>query len=250
MIKLINLNIWWGRLSDKLLDFIKKKNNKIDIFCFQEVFRWGYNKYHEDMENIDNIDPYILEKIRDILSEYNYIFCSYHEWIYGTIIFVKKNLEIIEDWHVNIYENKEFPNPLNKDLDHTRTMQWIRIKYKNKNYLIMNLHWHWTWKNKLDTKERIEQSQNILNFTEKSKVAKVICWDFNLLPNTKSIQMLWIKFENLISKNQILWTRTSYYKKSEKYADYIFTSKKIEDIEFSVLTEEVSDHAILQLEFI
>ena len=53
---------------------------------------------------------------------------------------------------------------------------------------------------------------------------------------------------NLIHEYNINSTRTSFYTKPEKYADYIFTSKDLLIKNFEVLPEEVSDHAALLLE--
>jgi len=69
------------------------------------------------------------------------------------------------------------------------------------------------------------------------------------LPDTKSLQM----FEeagltDLIKKHNIKSTRTSFYKKPERHADYIFLSTGIKEKDFKVLPEEVSDHSPLFLE--
>ena len=54
---------------------------------------------------------------------------------------------------------------------------------------------------------------------------------------------------NLIDQHNIISTRTSYYPKEEKFADYVFTSHEIKVNHFSVLKEEVSDHAPLLIDF-
>jgi endonuclease/exonuclease/phosphatase (EEP) superfamily protein YafD len=54
---------------------------------------------------------------------------------------------------------------------------------------------------------------------------------------------------NLIKKYDIKSTRTSFYKKPEKHADYIFVSDDIFVETFQVLSEEVSDHAALLVKF-
>ena len=35
--RLITLNIWCGKLSGELIDFVKSKSTTTDVFCFQEV---------------------------------------------------------------------------------------------------------------------------------------------------------------------------------------------------------------------
>ena len=78
----------------------------------------------------------------------------------------------------------------------------------------------------------------------------VMSGDFNLLPDTQSIKKLEdFGLRNLIKEHNITSTRTSLYPKAEKFADYTLTSKKIIIEDFKVLTDEVSDHSPLYLEF-
>lgn len=52
---------------------------------------------------------------------------------------------------------------------------------------------------------------------------------------------------NLIREYGITSTRTSFYQKPEKHADYVFVSEGISVKAFTVLPDEVSDHAPLLL---
>lgn len=78
---------------------------------------------------------------------------------------------------------------------------------------------------------------------------KILCGDFNLRPDTESMNIIEQGMNNLIKINNISSTRTRYYKKEEKFADYILTSPDIVVNEFAVLSDEVSDHAPLYLDF-
>ncbi len=76
-----------------------------------------------------------------------------------------------------------------------------------------------------------------------------MCGDFNLLPDTQSIQILEdTGLRNLIKETGVTSTRTSHYTKPEKFADYAFVSKNLNIKEFKVLPDEVSDHSPLCLE--
>jgi endonuclease/exonuclease/phosphatase family metal-dependent hydrolase len=118
----------------------------------------------------------------------------------------------------------------------------------------INFHGLWTDKKegrgKQDIEERLEQSENILKFTSKLSNPYILCGDFNLLPDTESIK----KFEraglkNLIREYNITSTRTSYYTRPEKHADYAFVSDGIEVKDFKILPDKISDHAPMSLEF-
>ena len=80
-------------------------------------------------------------------------------------------------------------------------------------------------------------------------VPKVLCGDLNLRPDTESVKILEKGMNNLIQTHKVNSTRTSYYPKPEKFADYIFTSPEITVKAFEVLKDEVSDHSPLLLDF-
>lgn len=78
---------------------------------------------------------------------------------------------------------------------------------------------------------------------------KILCGDFNLRPDTESIQILEKGMNNLILLHRINSTRTNLYTKEEKFSDYIFISYDIKTLSFEIYNEIVSDHAPLSLIF-
>jgi endonuclease/exonuclease/phosphatase family metal-dependent hydrolase len=116
-------------------------------------------------------------------------------------------------------------------------------------YSILNVHGLWTGQGKRDTQERIYQSQRIRHFMDTINTPKILCGDFNLRPDTESMHIIEQGMINLITLNKVRSTRTRFYKKEEKYADYILTSPEITVNQFTVLNDEVSDHAPLYLDF-
>jgi endonuclease/exonuclease/phosphatase family metal-dependent hydrolase len=82
-----------------------------------------------------------------------------------------------------------------------------------------------------------------------TKGKKILCGDFNLLPNTESIAMLEKGMKNLVKEYGITSTRSHHYTKEHKFADYIIVSTDIKVANFEVLQEPVSDHLPLLLEF-
>jgi endonuclease/exonuclease/phosphatase family metal-dependent hydrolase len=55
--------------------------------------------------------------------------------------------------------------------------------------------------------------------------------------------------ENLIQEYNIQDTRTKYYKKPERFADYVFTSSDLSVNHFHLFDDVVSDHAPLFCDF-
>jgi endonuclease/exonuclease/phosphatase family metal-dependent hydrolase len=116
-------------------------------------------------------------------------------------------------------------------------------------FIIGNVHGLWQGSIKTDTEAKIEQSKNIIDLVEMVKGRKIICGDFNMLPDTKSIQILGDKYRDLIKEHNVKNTRSSLYVKDLRYSDYIFTDRDIKIKDFSVANQEISDHLPLCLEF-
>lgn len=246
--KIITLNTWGGRIHEPLLNFFFK-NKDADIFCLQEIFH-DLDKEVQTSDYIFEEDArhQLFKEISKTIPEHAGYFCPVIDKAYGIAIFVKNNIEVIGSGEDYIYKNENY-NPDSETSDHNRKLQWIEIKTNEKKYLIINIHGHWTGQFKGDTVERIEQSNKILETANKFKDHhRIICGDFNLRPDTKSIQMFEENFENLITKYKINSTRTELYKKQELFADYIFLSKDLSEKEFRVLPDVVSDHSPLYLE--
>jgi len=247
--KLITLNTWSGKLDKPLKSFIKNHSDKIDIFCFQEIFNCDDNIGQQYLTNMKDQNTNLHNNISAILNKYNGLFCPVFGEIFGIAAFVRKSIDIIDFGDITIFENESFSFWDDTGEDHTRKAQWLKLKSTNGEFMVVNVHGHWTGKGKSDDDDRIKQSEKIVNFLDMISLPKIVCGDFNLLLNTKSIAMIDAKLKNLIKEHKILSTRTSLYKKEERHADYVFVSPDIKVNSFEVLPDEVSDHSPLFLDF-
>jgi endonuclease/exonuclease/phosphatase family metal-dependent hydrolase len=231
----------WPR-SRPLLEFIKA-HREIDIFCFQEV-------YHNASEKICDEDRKvcltIFSEIQDLLPHHEGFFKPVVNDIYGVGVFASRKIDILGEGEIQIHEN---PNYHGIGPTHSRNLQWVECRTDDKLYSIFNVHGLWNGQGKTDSPERIAQSQRIKDFLDTINTPKILCGDFNLRPDTQSIKILEKGMRNLIKLHDIQSTRTSFYPKEEKFADYIFTSEDITVNSFDVLKHEVSDHAPLFLDF-
>ena len=125
----------------------------------------------------------------------------------------------------------------------------VAMAIEIEDYSVLNIHGLWQGSIKKDTEAKLEQSQKILDLAQKTKCKKIVIGDFNLLPDTKSIQMLADTYENLIQKYGIKTTRSVLYLKELRDSDYAFTDKQITVNDFSVPNIEVSDHLPLVVDF-
>jgi endonuclease/exonuclease/phosphatase family metal-dependent hydrolase len=108
--------------------------------------------------------------------------------------------------------------------------------------------------NKMDTPERLTQSEGIINFFKDISGSIIIGGDFNLDPSTESIKKFEISgYRNLVmdlniptTRNKIAWEK--YPDDPQLYCDYVFVSPDINVQNFTVPSVIVSDHQPLILE--
>lgn len=257
--KLITLNIWGGRVHKPLLEFIKKHNEDIDVFCFQEVFKSEKNFFSREIKTD------IFSDIKEILKDYNAYYAPViektnlaekvdFEIFWGQATFVKKTIKVISEGNAFIFGkyNHEWTflsNNPKKYIDVPRLIHYVVIQTKEGETLISNLHGYWIPESKEDTPERLEQSDKIIKFFDSRKSRKILCGDFNLNPNTQSMLMLEKNMVNLVKKHKVKSTRSNLHTRKDKFADYILVSKDMKVLDFKVLQDEVSDHLPLFLEF-
>jgi endonuclease/exonuclease/phosphatase family metal-dependent hydrolase len=250
--KIITLNTWGGRAGKtQLLEFFAKHKDA-DIFCLQEV--WAAPYEHLDGHpagglNIkhDDIMVYGLRDISELLDTHVAYFKPHHLDHYGLLIMVKKEFAVVEEGDIFVYKERGYI-PEGDVGNHARNLQYVTVRTETGDRTIMNFHGLWNGMGKGDSEDRLLQSDRIVQFLKTKTHPVVLCGDFNLLPTTESLK----RFEdfglrNLIHEFGITSTRTSFYTKPEKFADYAFVSSDVDVRSFQVLPDEVSDHAALEL---
>ncbi len=251
--KLIYLNIWGAKLYEPFIEFVKKHSSEIDVFCFQEVF-----STNTDKKISNGIRTNIFQELERVLSEYQGYFASTQDNVdirgpvdfansFGLAIFIKKSIKVEECDDVFVHGRRNGQTIGAQTMG--RNLQYITFNSNNKKYTIANFHGIWTGQGKGDTDERIKQSESIKKFLDGIENDTVLGGDFNLLPNTQSLEIVREGRRDLIEKYNITSTRSGYYDRSEKMADYVFASPGIKINDFKVLPDEVSDHLALYLDF-
>ena len=86
-------------------------------------------------------------------------------------------------------------------------------------------------------------------FLDKTPNPKILCGDFNLLPETKSLRILEENMVDLVKKFDIHSTRSVSFKYETRYADYMLVSPDVVVERFNAPHINVSDHLPLVLEF-
>ena len=160
----------------------------------------------------------------------------------GIAIFYKNNFKNNDSGGFLTYKLKETPG-VDFGALLTGNLQWVSFKGEKSEYLVTHIHGLYQRDtNKTDTPARRLQSQKIIEFLASKSGKKILCGDFNLLPDTESIAMLTHKYRNLINEYKITNTRSKFYDKPIRYADYLFVSKDITVNELKMLDVDISDH--------
>jgi len=241
--KVISLNVWGGAVNKPLLEFLSARKD-VDFFLFQEMHHNATEKTNWDNRGNSNL----FEDIKAVLPTHDGYFAPAQDDEYGLAGFIKKDVELVEHGDIFVHRHKDAMN----DVDATnlgRNLQYFKIG-AGRPVTLMNFHGLWTGIDKKDTPDRLNQSRRIVEFAQSLTGNFILAGDFNLMPDTESIQILeGMDVRNLIKEYGITDTRTSYYKKPERFADYTFVTPGIAVNEFKVLPDEVSDHAAMYLDF-
>lgn len=253
--KLVTLNTWGGKLLEPLLSFVKERADGTDIFCFQEMYSSSVKKIIAR-----NMYSQLLEELSVILKDFQ-VYYSPHlknrdidqdtdfELSTGLATFIRKTIKVKEWGEIDIYRSGY------KLIDGNyqtipKNLQYFAVSNNRGKYLIGNFHGIWYPHDKLDTEDRLEQSEIIRNFLQKRPEKIVLCGDYNLLPDTKSMLILDKDLRNLIKLHAVKKTRSELHTGTAKITDYILVSSEVEVKDFKVINTTVSDHLPLYIEFI
>ena len=222
-IKFVTLNIWeGGRLIDNIVSFIKKENP--DIIAMQEVYDGKDPSFDKNFRSVEefgkNLDyPYYFfaaalldtRSIGDI-EKGNAIFSKFpiveKDVAFFDIPYGKFNEEKATSW--------EFE---------PRNMIHAGVNVKRSMIDVFNVHGIWG-ENGRDNKRRLKMG-NIIVEKVKNKENVILAGDFNILPNTETIQNI-EKYLANVFKNDLTSSFNMKHKDKAGYAtsvvDMIFVS--------------------------
>ncbi|MCL4404124.1 endonuclease/exonuclease/phosphatase family protein [Patescibacteria group bacterium] len=250
--RLVCLNIWGGKKTDGLKDFIAGAASGTDIFCFQEVI-----DLPESPSEIMG-----LRSLRALLPGFEHAFAAMSlsttpgrpgNVPVGNAIFWKPPLRLSTSGSFFPYGRLE--EKVRGTVGETGLLQYAAFDGPAGKLTVANFHGIAVWP-KSDTPERLEQSNNIAAFLKGVPEPKILCGDFNLSPDTKSVAIIGDVMANLMERFRVRTTRSRLLADKfpdggavDKISDYIFTSPEISAEALSVPTLEISDHLPLILDF-
>jgi endonuclease/exonuclease/phosphatase family metal-dependent hydrolase len=249
--------------TKKVVDYLKKVNP--DFICLQEVARPLEKSVYATYRSQEVIDKILAKKypykffvpfwVADsfrkgrkkyfrrfggMIEQGSYILSKY-PIIFGESKFYYKDYEWALDW-----SNW-------RQVDHARTLQVVEVKVKGKILRLLNLHGIFTG-DRMGDKRTLQECRFIAKIAKEKKVPVIIAGDFNLQPQSPSMQILNRQFKNLILANNITATRPRHlisdgWDKTGKVVDYILVNNLVKVKKFKVDQVVISDHLPLILEF-
>ncbi len=249
--KLIDLNIWGGKIHQPLLEFLKLQMKDTDVFCFQEVYNSGV-RLDLHGEIVADIYKQIAHVLEDHTGFYSEAVLTEEDGFllpYGTALFVRKSIPILRQKTFEIFSPSDEPRLGIKEGFHlwNRLLQTVTIPFGDRELTVFNFHGLYTGWGKDDQPSRFEQSEKVRTIMKGMSGEKILCGDFNLNPETQSIKILEEGMRNLVKDYNITSTRSHYYAKETKFADYVLITDGIHIHKFVALDNVVSDHLPLLL---
>ena len=256
--KLISLNTLGATQGDTFFAYIKENAKDTDIFCFQEIFSAPQGV----PEISSGACTRLFQELSGMLQEFEGIFAARSSGYdfngpvdfpleHGVAVFIRKHIQVIN----SRIEEMGTPAGTGKNPVEGKTIaQVFNLAGAGKPFCVVNYHGPALPGDKLDSPERIANSRALGAIWENlGAKAKILCGDFNLMPEIESVKILDHLGRDLIkefkitnTRNEISWDK---YHNKQYFADYTFTSPEVNVKSFEVPYSLVSDHLPMVLEF-
>jgi endonuclease/exonuclease/phosphatase family metal-dependent hydrolase len=264
--QLLSLNVAiFEANNEPVSKFLTKQN--ADILCLQEVTKKIDNSANPDYISKSPID----EATKNLKYEfYNPITMlkdfqvnNFHkkenfEFDFGGFIemgnYIRTGFTIVNKEHIYLKNtgNIKITDWKNWPKCFSTGVQIVDLKLpKSKMLRVINYHGIWT-KEKVGNIETLNACRKILSLAKEVNYPTIIAGDFNLFPDSPSMQVFYKDFISLVDKHNIVTTRPNNNELSHlerNVVDYVLVSKGIKINSFKVLDSDVSDHLPLVLDF-
>jgi endonuclease/exonuclease/phosphatase family metal-dependent hydrolase len=239
-----------------------------DILCLQEVVHTPiatkeWLTYRDGDHVLSQRANFFLDVCR-ALPEHVGIFCPAAQGVlwdedtkipsqWGLATFVHKSLPIIAQ--LQDFVHKSFSPYDYGEHPRSRSAHVVKIYnyHLNSGVVVAHMHGLRDLQGKVDTPERAKQAHRFLSMVKniaEDGEPTIVCGDFNVKPESETLNILTqAGFTELVTTRTTKGTRSSYYKKPNRYADYILVNEHVNITDFKVVHDpEVSDHCPIVLE--
>lgn len=250
--KIIQVNVWLGRLINPLVEFIAQEDP--DVLCCQEVLSAKISDplFADMQQNYDYLKK--AGPFEHAFFSPTYGFRSYGEKVYiGNAIFSKFPLQNL----ATVFTSKEYveEQTIESFQRNIRNVQICEVKLNSQTTVTIANHHGYHDLNPLGNQDTAVSMQRLANSVKNYNKPLILCGDLNITPDSPSLEPLNdLGLINLISENKIRTTlsevhRAPQQKRDRIACDYIFVSPDVTVKNFMVSDSLVSDHKALVLEF-
>lgn len=265
-LRIVSLNAWGGRVYAPLMRYLADVN--ADVICLQEVVRtpaatsdWlAYRDHGVELPQRANL----FDEVRAALPSHDAFFSPVACGTlfdgdtavpseFGLATFVRSSLAVIGQ--ASDFVHGEFspdgwgPHP------RARNAHCVRLFSYQDGFpvTVVQMHGLRDLDGKGDTPAREKQTEALISLVRRlwrDNERLVVCGDFNVLPESRMFEALArLGLSDLVISRGHTDTRTSYYEKPGRYADYMLVTPDVDVVTFDVVEQpEVSDHRALLLE--
>jgi endonuclease/exonuclease/phosphatase family metal-dependent hydrolase len=244
--KLIQVNIWQGRILRNLLKFLEAEQP--DIICMQEVLSspvkmpaWDIAQSLESIRKVTGLQhafyaPTWGFRLMDAKVYHGNAILSRYPLLNQQTIFTNGS-----------FEEEVVNNPY---LNNVRNAQIARVQAEEGSFTLVNHHAHWE-PSAQGSATSVERLQRLATAITSIEGPLVVAGDFNVHPTSEAIQRFEEKtgLRNLTREHKVVKTLSELGHPVEVACDYIFINEAITEQRFEVSNTLVSDHKALIFEF-
>lgn len=243
--KIIQLNIWHGKLGDLVIEFLKKE--RPDIVCMQEVNHIKEESTFGMFTPIHEIQQRAGFEHSFLAPAFSYRFQN-RTAQFGNAILSKFPLEHQKTVFVhNTYQERFDGDELDYNI---RNMQICQVRTANGKHITIVNHHGYHIKNPQGDDQSIRAMENVADAISKLAGPIIFCGDFNVTPDSPAMQPLKARaLRNLTAEHAVPTTLSRlHFLNKPVPCDYILVSPDIQVASFKTPDETVSDHKPLILE--
>lgn len=241
--KLLQLNTWSCKLSPEIVKLLD--NEDPDFITFQEAVGMKFSGK-------------VLETSDDILEKHPFTSGYYAPLVRFDFMHRKAGWgNLIASQLPITHENSIWTHgQYTDDFDYielggfntSRNIAHITVESNGQPLHILTLHGYHVKEHKNGNEETLSGCRQLVEYATSLEGAVIIAGDFNLVPESESIQVVTNSFRNLSLEYGLTTTRNYLTTKSD-VCDYIFVNDKVTVNDFSMSDAIVSDHNALVLDF-
>lgn len=244
-VKLVQLNLWFGKLLHPALQFVA--DEKPDILCLQEVF---------DAEDEVLMPDLMFNSLAHLKQrgEFPYVYFSPTFTMrvantrasFGNAILSKYPLADTETVFINgvfNHDHGHIPHIVN-----TRNFQLATVEIGDKKLSLVNHQGYWE-PTPIGSETSVVMMHKVHRRIENLPRPLIFAGDFNVIAASKAMRVFDSYLEDLTATHELQTTLSELGKVSDVACDHILVSPDVSVIDFHVDERLISDHFALVMEF-